>query len=192
MSYGLLATTGIALRIAWSVVKARSCAKGHPARRPRCAFLALTRLRMPQIAQPIRQRERSAVATILLELQWVVCPPNLASFPLKPTMARFRLPRSSVATRAFDRCADGLSWMSATSVIWKRQVPAAPLSSAAKAGGIQGLAVSRLIVDRIVAGYGAVTVLRDVSLEGGDGELVALLGLNAMARARSSTASWGS
>jgi branched-chain amino acid transport system ATP-binding protein len=38
--------------------------------------------------------------------------------------------------------------------------------------------LSRLIVDRIVAGYGAVTVLRDVSLEVGDGELVALLGLN--------------
>jgi branched-chain amino acid transport system ATP-binding protein len=38
--------------------------------------------------------------------------------------------------------------------------------------------VSRLIVDRIVAGYGAVTVLRDVSLEVGDGELVALLGVN--------------
>ena len=38
--------------------------------------------------------------------------------------------------------------------------------------------MSRLIVDRIVAGYGAVTVLRDVSLEVADGELVALLGLN--------------
>ncbi|MBO0752800.1 MAG: ABC transporter ATP-binding protein [Bradyrhizobiaceae bacterium] len=38
--------------------------------------------------------------------------------------------------------------------------------------------MSRLIVDRIVAGYGAVTVLRDVSLEVGDGELVALLGVN--------------
>jgi branched-chain amino acid transport system ATP-binding protein len=38
--------------------------------------------------------------------------------------------------------------------------------------------VSRLIIDRIVAGYGAVTVLRDVSLEAGDGELVALLGVN--------------
>jgi branched-chain amino acid transport system ATP-binding protein len=38
--------------------------------------------------------------------------------------------------------------------------------------------VSRLIVDRIVAGYGAVTVLRDVSLEVGDGALVALLGVN--------------
>jgi branched-chain amino acid transport system ATP-binding protein len=38
--------------------------------------------------------------------------------------------------------------------------------------------VSRLIVDRIVAGYGAVTVLYDVSLEVGDGELVALLGVN--------------
>jgi branched-chain amino acid transport system ATP-binding protein len=38
--------------------------------------------------------------------------------------------------------------------------------------------VSRLIVDRIIAGYGAVTVLHDVSLEVGDGELVALLGVN--------------
>jgi branched-chain amino acid transport system ATP-binding protein len=38
--------------------------------------------------------------------------------------------------------------------------------------------VSRLIVDRLVAGYGAVTVLHDVSLEVGDGELVALLGVN--------------
>ena len=38
--------------------------------------------------------------------------------------------------------------------------------------------MSRLIVDRIVAGYGAVTVLHDVSLEIGDGELVALLGVN--------------
>jgi branched-chain amino acid transport system ATP-binding protein len=38
--------------------------------------------------------------------------------------------------------------------------------------------VSRLIVDRVVAGYGAVTVLRDVSLHVGDGELVALLGVN--------------
>jgi branched-chain amino acid transport system ATP-binding protein len=38
--------------------------------------------------------------------------------------------------------------------------------------------VSRLIVDRIAAGYGAVTVLRDVSLEVADGELVALLGVN--------------
>jgi branched-chain amino acid transport system ATP-binding protein len=38
--------------------------------------------------------------------------------------------------------------------------------------------VSRLIVDRIVAGYGAVTVLRDVSVTVGDGELVALLGVN--------------
>jgi branched-chain amino acid transport system ATP-binding protein len=34
------------------------------------------------------------------------------------------------------------------------------------------------MVDRIVAGYGAVTVLRDVSLDVGDGELVALLGVN--------------
>ncbi len=38
--------------------------------------------------------------------------------------------------------------------------------------------MSRLIIDRIVAGYGAVTVLRDVSLTVGDGELVALLGVN--------------
>lgn len=38
--------------------------------------------------------------------------------------------------------------------------------------------MSKLIVDRIVAGYGAVTVLRDVSLDVGDGELVALLGVN--------------
>jgi len=38
--------------------------------------------------------------------------------------------------------------------------------------------VSRLIVDRIVAGYGAVTVLHDVSLEVDEGQLVALLGVN--------------
>lgn len=38
--------------------------------------------------------------------------------------------------------------------------------------------MSRLIVDRVVAGYGAVTVLREVSLEVGEGELVALLGMN--------------
>jgi len=38
--------------------------------------------------------------------------------------------------------------------------------------------VSRIIVDQVDAGYGAVTVLRDVSLEVGDGELVALLGVN--------------
>jgi len=38
--------------------------------------------------------------------------------------------------------------------------------------------VSRIIVDRLVAGYGAVTVLRDVSLEVNTGELVALLGVN--------------
>jgi branched-chain amino acid transport system ATP-binding protein len=38
--------------------------------------------------------------------------------------------------------------------------------------------VSRLIVDRVVAGYGAVTVLRDVSLEVNEGQLVALLGVN--------------
>lgn len=38
--------------------------------------------------------------------------------------------------------------------------------------------MSRLIVDSVVAGYGAVTVLRDVSLDVGEGELVALLGVN--------------
>ncbi len=38
--------------------------------------------------------------------------------------------------------------------------------------------MSRLVVDRVVAGYGAVTVLREVSLEVGEGELVALLGMN--------------
>jgi branched-chain amino acid transport system ATP-binding protein len=38
--------------------------------------------------------------------------------------------------------------------------------------------VSRLIIDRIAAGYGAVTVLHGVSLEVGHGELVALLGVN--------------
>lgn len=38
--------------------------------------------------------------------------------------------------------------------------------------------MSRIIVDRVVAGYGGVTVLRDVSLEVGHGELVALLGVN--------------
>ena len=38
--------------------------------------------------------------------------------------------------------------------------------------------MSRLIVDRIVAGYGAVTVLHDVSLEVDEGQLVALLGVN--------------
>ncbi|TAK49063.1 MAG: ABC transporter ATP-binding protein [Xanthobacteraceae bacterium] len=38
--------------------------------------------------------------------------------------------------------------------------------------------MSRIIVDRLVAGYGAVTVLRDISLEVGAGELVALLGVN--------------
>lgn len=35
-----------------------------------------------------------------------------------------------------------------------------------------------LIVDGVTAGYGAVTVLRDVSLEARDGELTALLGVN--------------
>lgn len=38
--------------------------------------------------------------------------------------------------------------------------------------------MSKLIVDRIVAGYGAVTVLHDVSLDVKSGELVALLGVN--------------
>lgn len=38
--------------------------------------------------------------------------------------------------------------------------------------------MSGLIVDHIVAGYGAVTVLRDVSLAVRDGEFVALLGVN--------------
>jgi len=38
--------------------------------------------------------------------------------------------------------------------------------------------VTRLIVDGVTAGYGAVTVLRDVSLEARDGELTALLGVN--------------
>jgi branched-chain amino acid transport system ATP-binding protein len=37
---------------------------------------------------------------------------------------------------------------------------------------------NRLVVDRLTAGYGAVTVLRDVSLEIAQGELVALLGTN--------------
>lgn len=38
--------------------------------------------------------------------------------------------------------------------------------------------MSRLVLDRVVAGYGAVTVLRDVSLVVEAGELVALLGMN--------------
>lgn len=38
--------------------------------------------------------------------------------------------------------------------------------------------MNRLIVDRVFAGYGAVTVLRDVSLEVSAGQLVALLGVN--------------
>jgi branched-chain amino acid transport system ATP-binding protein len=38
--------------------------------------------------------------------------------------------------------------------------------------------VSRLVVDRLVAGYGAVTVLHDVSIEVDEGRLVALLGVN--------------
>jgi branched-chain amino acid transport system ATP-binding protein len=38
--------------------------------------------------------------------------------------------------------------------------------------------VSRLIVDNVVAGYGAVTVLHDVSIEVTEGQLVALLGTN--------------
>ncbi len=37
---------------------------------------------------------------------------------------------------------------------------------------------NRLVVDRLTAGYGAVTVLRDVSLDIAQGELVALLGTN--------------
>ncbi len=37
---------------------------------------------------------------------------------------------------------------------------------------------NRLVVDRLSAGYGAVSVLRGVSLEVGQGELVALLGTN--------------
>lgn len=38
--------------------------------------------------------------------------------------------------------------------------------------------MTRLIVDRVTAGYGAVTVLREVTMEVGEGELVALLGMN--------------
>lgn len=38
--------------------------------------------------------------------------------------------------------------------------------------------MNRLIVDGLEAGYGAVTVLRDVSLEVAEGELVALVGMN--------------
>ena len=38
--------------------------------------------------------------------------------------------------------------------------------------------MNRLIVEGVDAGYGAVTVLRDVSLEVREGELVALLGMN--------------
>jgi branched-chain amino acid transport system ATP-binding protein len=38
--------------------------------------------------------------------------------------------------------------------------------------------VNRLVVDRVRAGYGAVTVLHEVSLELREGELVALLGMN--------------
>lgn len=38
--------------------------------------------------------------------------------------------------------------------------------------------MSRLIVDSVVAGYGAVTVLHDVSLDVASGELIALLGVN--------------
>ncbi len=37
---------------------------------------------------------------------------------------------------------------------------------------------NRLVIDRLSAGYGAVSVLRDVSLEVGQGEFVALLGTN--------------
>jgi branched-chain amino acid transport system ATP-binding protein len=38
--------------------------------------------------------------------------------------------------------------------------------------------VNKLVVDRLSAGYGAVSVLRDVTLEIAEGELVALLGTN--------------
>ena len=38
--------------------------------------------------------------------------------------------------------------------------------------------MTRLIVDGVTAGYGAVTVLREVSLEAREGELTALLGVN--------------
>ena len=38
--------------------------------------------------------------------------------------------------------------------------------------------MNRLVVDRVRAGYGAVTVLHEVSLELREGELVALLGMN--------------
>ncbi|MFI5013451.1 MAG: ABC transporter ATP-binding protein [Hyphomicrobiales bacterium] len=40
------------------------------------------------------------------------------------------------------------------------------------------ISVNRLVVEHLVAGYGAVTVLRDVSIEVGEGELVAILGTN--------------
>ena len=40
------------------------------------------------------------------------------------------------------------------------------------------ISVNRLVVDRVRAGYGAVTVLHEVSLELREGELVALLGMN--------------
>lgn len=38
--------------------------------------------------------------------------------------------------------------------------------------------MTTLVVEGVVAGYGAVTVLRDVSLRVGEGEIVALLGVN--------------
>ena len=38
--------------------------------------------------------------------------------------------------------------------------------------------MNRLVIDRVRAGYGAVTVLHEVSLEVREGELVALLGMN--------------
>lgn len=42
----------------------------------------------------------------------------------------------------------------------------------------ESILANRLVIDRLCAGYGAVSVLRDVSLEVGQGEFVALLGTN--------------
>src|ERR1700683_4421682 len=42
----------------------------------------------------------------------------------------------------------------------------------------RSISVNRLLGERLYAGYGAVKVLRDVSLEVRSGELVALLGVN--------------
>src|SRR5687768_10745312 len=42
----------------------------------------------------------------------------------------------------------------------------------------RSISVNRLRVEGLHAGYGAVTVLRDVSLEVQEGQLVALLGMN--------------